>query len=125
METGEILRFTMIVVGVVLLLKTIFSLAKRKLKEQFCLLWGMISFLLILSGIFLKPTLWSEYISTKGTILIFIAAGCVIWCLYFLSSQLSILSRKNQELAMQVSLLNQENERILNELDKIREKYKG
>lgn len=124
METGEILRFTMIVVGVLLLLKTIFSLAKRKLKEQFCLLWGMISFLLILSGIFLKPTLWSEYISTKGTILIFIAAGCVIWCLYFLSSQLSILSRKNQELAMQVSLLNQENERILNELDKIREEYK-
>ena len=124
METGDILRLVMIVAGVMILVKTICSLAKRRLKEQFCLLWSLISVLLIMAGIFLRPTLWSEYISGEGTIIILIAAGCIIWCLYFLSLQLSVLSRKNQELAMQVSLLNQENERILGKLNEITEECK-
>lgn len=121
MAAGDLLRFVMIGAGVIILVKTICSLAKRRLKEQFCLLWGLISFLLILAGLFLRPTLWSEYISSEGTVIILIAAGCVIWCLYFLSLQISVLSRKNQELAMQVSLLNQENERILGKINELKE----
>ncbi len=121
METGQILRIMMIAVGVLLLLETILSLAQRRLKEHFCLLWGVISLSFIVSGICLSPSTWSQYVSNTGTIIVIVAGGCVLWCLFFLSIQLSVLSRKNQELAMQVSLLNQENERIMDELEKIRE----
>nr|MBP3597948.1 DUF2304 domain-containing protein [Eubacterium sp.] len=118
METGQILRMMMVAASVILLLLTTLSLAKRRLKEQFALLWGVISVLVFLGGIFLRPDTWNEYISNTGTLIIIGGIACVVWCLFFLSTQLSVLSRKNQELAMQVSLLNQENERIMDELKK-------
>lgn len=122
METGDLLRIVMIIIGVVLLFSTIMSLAKRQLKEQFCLMWGVISCLLIGSGIILRPSYWNRYVSQTGTIFILIAAVCLIWGVFFITSQISVLNRKNQELAMQVSLLNQENERILEELQRLEEK---
>ena len=57
-----------------------------------------------------------RYVSTRGLILTIIIVSGVLWGLWFISTQVSILKRKNQELAMQVSLLNQENERILHRL---------
>lgn len=121
METGQILRILMIAASVLLLLQTTLSLAQRKLKEQFALLWAMIAVLLFMAGIFLRPTTWSTYISSAGTLIIIGGIACIVWCLFFLSTQLSVLSRKNQELAMQVSLLNQENERIIEELKQLQE----
>ena len=44
----------------------------------------------------------------------------VLWGLWFISTQVSILKRKNQELAMQVSLLNNDCEKILRELEKLK-----
>jgi len=102
-------------------METILSLAKRRLNEQFCLLWGMISFCLIVAGIILEPDALGKYISGTGLVIVVIIAACVICCLYFLSTQVSILNRKNQELAMQVSLLNQENKRILSQIERLTE----
>lgn len=120
METGDVLRIIMIFAGIAILAQTILSLAQRRLKEQFCLLWGMISFLFILAGILLHPVILSRYVSSSGLVLIVIAGGCVVCCMYFLSIQISVLSRKNQELAMQVSLLNQENEQVLRQLEELK-----
>ncbi len=119
MKTGDILRVVMAAGGVFILMETVMSLSKRRLKEQFCLFWGVISVLLILAGIFLRPMVWSRYVSQTGTIIIIIAAVCVVCCLFYFSIYISVLSRKTQELAMQVSLLNQENERIFMELDRL------
>lgn len=119
MKTGDILRIVMASGGVIILMETVMSLSIRRLKEQFCLFWGVISVLLILAGIFLRPMVWSRYVSHAGTIIIIIAAVCVVCCLFYFSIYISVLSRKTQELAMQVSLLNQENERIFMELDRL------
>lgn len=119
MKTGDILRIVMASGGVLILMETVMSLSVRRLKEQFCLFWGVISVLLILAGIFLRPRVWSRYVSHTGTIIIIIAAVCVVCCLFYFSIYISVLSRKTQELAMQVSLLNQENERIFTELDRL------
>ena len=43
----------------------------------------------------------------------------IVWGVYQMTIQISSLLMKNQELAMQVSLLNQENERIIKELEKL------
>lgn len=110
------IRLILMTIGVVLLVVTIFSLARRKMTETFCLVWGVLAVMFVMAGIFLQPTLWSVYISTTGTIILLIALICVIWCAFFMTMQLSILSRKNQELAMQVSLLNNENAKILEKL---------
>ena len=61
-----------------------------------------------------------RYVSTRGLILTIIIVSGVLWGLWFISTQVSILKRKNQELAMQVYLLNNDCEKILRELEKLK-----
>ena len=60
-----------------------------------------------------------RYVSTRGLILTIIIVSGVLWGLWVISTQVSILKRKNQELAMQVSLLNNDYEKIIKELEKL------
>ena len=114
----------MVVTGLFLLVITTTSLARRKMTESFCLAWGLISLILILAGIILRPAGWSRYLSNMGMVLALMIGFAIIYVAYFLSAKVSELSRKNQELAIQVSLLNQENERVLERLEELTGKGK-
>ena len=114
----------MVATGVCLLIITTTSLAKRKMTESFCLAWGLISVVLILAGFILRPAGWSRYLSNMGMVLALMIGFTIIYVAYFLSAKVSELSRKNQELAIQVSLLNQENERVLERLEELTGKGK-
>ena len=105
MEVGDILRLFVIVSGVFMVVRAILSLAKRKMTEPFCLSWVFLSALMILSGALLNPSQMKRYVSTRGLILTIIIVSGVLWGLWFISTQVSILKRKNQELAMQISLV--------------------
>ena len=114
-----ILRIILFVMGVALLVITVSSLAKRKINESFSLVWGIISVALIVMGIIISPVEWNEYISTGGLFLILVIMFSIVYAAYFTSIRISQLTRENTELAIQVSLLNQENQRILNRLKEI------
>ena len=118
MEVGDILRLFVIVSGVFMVVGVILSLAKRKMTEPFCLAGVFLSALMILSGALLNPSQMKRYVSTRGLILTIIIVSGVLWGLWFIS-MVSILKRKNQELAMQVSLLNNDYEKIIKELEKL------
>ena len=120
MAVGDVLRLFVIVAGAYMFLKAILSLAKRKMTEPFCLAWVVLSALMILSGILLNPSQLDGYISTRGLILLIIIVSGILWGLWFISTQVSILKRRNQELAMQISLLNNDCEKILRELEKLK-----
>lgn len=120
MEVGDILRLFVIVSGVFMVVRAILSLAKRKMTEPFCLAWVFLSALMILSGVLLNPSQMKRYVSTRGLILTIIIVSGVLWGLWFISTQVSILKRKDQELAMQISLLNNDCEKILRELEKLK-----
>lgn len=120
MAVGDVLRLFVIVAGAYMFLKAILSLAKRKMTEPFCLAWAVLSALMIFSGILLNPSQLDGYISTRGLILIIMIVSGILWGLWFISTQVSILKRRNQELAMQISLLNNDCEKILRELEKLK-----
>lgn len=120
MAVGDVLRLFVIVTGAYMFLKAILSLAKRKMTEPFCLAWAVLSALMILSGILLNPSQLDGYISTRGLILIIMIVSGILWGLWFISTQVSILKRRNQELAMQISLVNNDCEKILRELEKLK-----
>ena len=115
---GDILRVFVIVAGVYMFLKAILSLAKRKMTEPFCLAWAFLAALMVLAGILLNPVQLDNFI--RGLILVILVISGLLWDLWFISSQVSILKRRNQELAMQISLLNQDCEKILKELEELR-----
>lgn len=121
METGDVLRIIICCGGVVLLGITMSSLARRKMTEPFCLTWGIISVVLILAGILLRPTLWNSLISLTGMFLVLLLGFAVIYISFFVSTKVSELMRKNQELAMQVSLLNWEKDELWKKLEELTE----
>lgn len=120
MIIGDLLKIFMIILGIYLLCMTLLSLAKRKMTEQFCLVWAVMAGLMIVAGILLKPSQIGQYISVRGLLLVLIILLGAIWGLWFISTQVSILLRKNQELAMQTSLLNQDSEYMLKEIKELR-----
>lgn len=124
MHPGNILQIIMIATGILLFIVTMNSLARRRMTESFSLAWGLISLILIVAGIFLRPSGWSRYLSNMGMVLVVMIGFCIVYVAYFMSVKLSELSRKNQELAIQVSLLNQENERMLERLEELTGKDK-
>lgn len=95
----------------------ILSLAKRKMTEPFCLAWICVSVLIVICGILIEPSELDRYISLRVLILILFITIGVGWILWFISTQLSILRRRNQEIAMQISLLNQDSERMIKKLE--------
>lgn len=119
METGDLLRVIICCAGVVLLGITLSSLAKRRMTEPFCLTWGIISVVLILAGILLRPNTWNRFISLTGMLLVLLLGFAVIYIAFFVSTKVSELMRKNQELAMQVSLLNWEKDQLWKKLEEM------
>lgn len=105
MEVGDILRLFVIVSGVFMVVRAILSLAKRKMTEPFCLAWVFLFALMILSGALLNPSQMKRYVSTRGLILTIIIVSGVLWGLWFISTQ--------------VSLLNNDYEKIIKELEKL------
>lgn len=113
------MRVIICVGGVMLLGITLSSLAKRRMTEPFCLAWGIISIALILAGILLRPSMWNRYISFAGMLLVLLVGFAVIYIAFFVSTKVSELMRKNQELAMQVSLLNWEKDELWKKLNEL------
>ena len=131
MTMGIILQIIMIVLGGALLCETITSLAQRKMTESFCLTTGigieayigvLISVIIILAGCLLRPSGIAEYISVTGLLLVVLIGFCIVFGAHFMSRVVSDLMRKNNELAIQVSLLNQEREEILEQLEDLKKK---
>lgn len=121
MTSGQIFCIVMVGTGLLLLFLVLMSLAQRRMTEPFCLAWGVFAILLLVAGILLRPTELNRYISTTGMLLIFFLVYSILISAYALSRALSVLIRKNRELAMQVSILNEETERLARELAKLTE----
>lgn len=117
--SGNVLQIIIIATGIFLFIVTVNSLAHRKMTESFCLAWGLIAFILVLAGLFLRPTEWNSFISPMGLVMVVMIGFCVVYVAYFMSTKVSELTRRNQELAIQVSLLRQENQKITEQLDQV------
>ncbi len=115
MEPGLMLQIIMILTGVYLLVRTISSLAKRRMTEPFCLTWGLVAIGIILAGCLLRPAGWNQYISYTGMVLLLLIGFCLLYGAYFISCRVSELMRQNNELAIQVSLLKEEVGRLQEE----------
>lgn len=113
MTISMILRFIMICAGILLLCVDFLTFANRKFTELIGLGWGVFSVVLILLGAIPKLAVWSVVLCGWEYAIIYILFFMIIISMYLACISISLLIKKNQELAMQVSLLNQENEKIL------------
>lgn len=124
MQAEVLFRVVTLVAGVLLLVLAFVSLVKKQMTEGIALGWAIGAVISILLGAVPAFSDWSRKLSTTSIIALLLFAVFVIGYVFKISSDLSKLKMKNQELAMQVSLLNQENERILKELERLTGKMK-
>lgn len=125
MSTGIIMRTGLIVIGVFIMALSFVLHAKRRLTVNLAVVWEFVGIALILTGAVPVFSSWC-YLLAKGTVIaMFVVGAFVLWGCYEVCILISVLSMKNQELAVQVSLLNQENELLLNEMKKNQEKANG
>lgn len=103
----------MVGTGILFLVLAFWAYTRQKLNDSMALIWAFVSIALVITGA--VPAV-SKHLSESLLIFMFIICLLLLFLLFKVSKAVSVLSMKNQELAMQVSLLNQENERILHKL---------
>jgi|UniRef100_UPI003FEFD5B1 hypothetical protein len=108
-----IIRILMVGTGILFLVLAFWAYTRQKLNDSMALIWAFVSIALVITGA--VPAV-SKHLNESLLIFMFIICLLLLFLLFKVSKAVSVLSMKNQELAMQVSLLNQENERILHKL---------
>ena len=115
MTTLMIVKIALIVTGILFVVLDFLAYAKQRLTENIGLGWGLFSMLLMITGVVLDPD------EADGDV-IYLLGLFLLFVVFAICKSVSVLIMKNRELAMQVSLLNQENERILHELGILKDK---
>lgn len=114
--TATITKIALILTGLWIMGKTFHLHSVKKLTVNLAVAWEVIGIGLLLIGAVPVLSSWTNHIGQGTMIAVFLVGVVTVWSGYELSIQISSLLMKTQELAMQVSLLNQENERIMKEL---------
>lgn len=122
--TASIVKYGMIVAGIFIMISSFWFHSVRKLTVNLAVVWEILGVILIAAGIIPILSSWTYRISTGTELaLCFVGAACL--CGGFqLSLLVSRLAMKNQELAMQISLLIQENEKMMCLLEEFEDKMR-
>lgn len=113
---AQILCLITVLEGIALLVVDFISFVYQKITVGIELCWSAFAVVLILLGVVPGLSDWSKTIPLEAVPAFLLISIAIIFSFFYLSCAISQLLRKNQELAMHVSLLNQENEIILQKL---------
>lgn len=114
-----VLRMIMVVAGCLFLILNFVTYVKKNLTEKFTWMWTIFCIVMILSGIVPGLNSWSFKFNSWGYMALCIILVLIVQFIFIITKEIANLKKRNKELAMHVSLLNQENERILAELEKL------
>ena len=114
-----VLRIIMVVAGCLFLILNFVTYVKKNLTEKFTWMWTIFCIVMILSGIVPGLNSWSFKFNSWGYMALCIILVLIVQFIFIITMEIANLKKRNKELAMHVSLLNQENERILAELEKL------
>lgn len=115
--TSEMIKYGLITVGVFVMLSSFWYHSVRKLTVNLAVVWEILGVILILVGTVPALSSWTHLISIGTGMGLFIVGAVCLWGGFQFSLLVSRLAMKNQELAIQVSLLIQENEKLTQQLE--------
>lgn len=115
------LGLAMIGVAILIFVAAFLRYARKKMSDGFMMVWFLISIVILVLGVVLIAVGYSS-----GMMVAVTASVCVLLMIviFFTSSMVSELMMKVRELAMQVALLNQENDSMLQQINKLKEQEK-
>lgn len=116
---GFIIRIGFILGGAILIVYSFWMHSIKKITINFAVIWELLGVFLVLIGAIPIFSSWTQFIAPGTGIAFFCVGSVLLFEAVQLSLTISQLTLKNRELAMQVALLNQENEQMMNKLEKI------
>lgn len=122
--TAYVIKAAVILTGLILMAFTFLMYSSKKLTVNLAITWELIGLTGVVVGAVPMFSKWCFLLSRGTASALAVASLLIIWGGYQMSLLISSLLMKNQELAMQVSLLNQENEKIIRELSNLTGKSK-
>ena len=124
MSIAFLAKIGLIMTGVIVMVLTFLLHSAKKLTVNLAVAWEAIGIGLILVGTVPFFSSWC-YLLARGTMIaMFLVGGLTIWGGFELSILISSLAMKNQELAMQTSLLNQDYMTLIRRVEEL-EKQNG
>ena len=118
---GSVIRIGAIIVGIMLIAVSVWMNSIKRLAVNHAVIWGLAGAMLVLVGAVPIFSSWTNLLA-PGTGLAFFGMG-ILALVGELQNSVSIsqIVMKNRELAIHVALLNQENERMMEELEEMRQ----
>ena len=118
MEAGDIIRIIMMTAGILIMLSALWFLAGKRLTADLAAVWEIAGVMLILIGMVSRLSGWTADLSRRQELF----AGCagaagILACCRF-SLLVSRFMMKNHELAIEVSMLLEENKETGRKADK-------
>lgn len=115
------LGIALIGVGLLIFVTAFLRYARKKMSDGFMMIWFLFSIVLLVLGIVL---IMAGYSSAMMVAVVSTASALLLTVIFFTSSLVSELMMKVRELAMQVALLNQENDSMIQQINKLKEQDK-
>lgn len=118
-DTWFFVGLMMVGIAVLIFVTAFIRYARKKLSDGFMMIWFLISIILLSLGLILIAMGYSSVL-----IVTVVASVCALLLIviFITSSMVSELMMKVRELAMQVALLNQENDNMLQQISELRER---
>ena len=116
---NTIIRIGFVVGGVILFAFGFWTHSFKKLAVNYAVIWGLLGILLILMRTIPILSEWTSMLAPGTSLAFFCVDALILFTEVQNSLVISQLNMKNRELAMQVSLLNQESERMMAELEEV------
>lgn len=115
------LGLMMIGIGIIIFIASFFRYARKKMSDSFMMIWLIMSLAIFILGITLIVTGYSYSFMVW---VVTVVCALLLLVIFITSSMVSELMMKVRELAMQVALLNQENDSLLQQINKLKEQDK-
>lgn len=124
MRDGLIIQLLLSGYGIMIMMIAVGSLIRRKMTVAVCVPWAIVAVVFFILGLVVRPDSWKEYLSIYGLVLMIVIFIVATYVIYFISSNLSLLLLKNNDLAQQVSILNSETEELREKIEELEKSIK-
>ena len=115
------LGLMMVGIGIIIFIAAFFRYARKKMSDSFMMIWLIMSLAIFILGVTL---IVKGYSYSFLVWVVTVVCALLLIVIFITSSMVSELMMKVRELAMHVALLNQENDSLLQQINKLKEQDK-
>lgn len=119
METAGFLRYGVIAAGLVLIAVSFWTHASKRMNSDLSVAWCLLGAALVVMGVIPALCAWMSLISLWTGLVLFVIGAVCLCGVFKLSTLISQVQTQNKELAMQITLLLQENRWLRERLDEM------